>query len=143
MENNLVDNLNTLHIIQKAVRLGFVFHDIQEIQDIRFAAEEFIEKNKNNSIKDIEDIKKENKKVDKNSKQEIEDNITCGIVSCVLGILSLFTGAIGIIFAIIGLICGLKNSKNAFGIIGIIVSSIYLIVFLLGALGFASIMALN
>ena len=59
MENNLVDNLNTLHIIQKAVRLGFVFHDIQEIQDIRFAAEEFIEKNKHNSIKDIEDIKKE------------------------------------------------------------------------------------
>ena len=95
------------------------------------------------SDEDIEDIKKENKKVDKNSKQEIEDNITCGIVSCVLGILSLFTGAIGIIFAIIGLICGLKNSKNAFGIIGIIVSSIYLIVFLLGALGFASIMALN
>ena len=95
------------------------------------------------SDEDIEDIKKENKKVDKNSKQEIEDNITCGIVSCVLGILSFFTGAIGIIFAIIGLICGLKNSKNAFGIIGIIVSSIYLIVFLLGALGIASIMALN
>ena len=41
MENNF-DNFNTLHIIQKAVRLGFVFHDIQEIQDIRFAAEEYI-----------------------------------------------------------------------------------------------------
>ncbi|MFX4231405.1 hypothetical protein ACOL3I_07955 [Aliarcobacter butzleri] len=60
-----------------------------------------------------------------------------------LGILSLFTGAIGIIFAIIGLVCGISNSKNAFGIIGIIVSSIYLFLVLLGALGFASIMALN
>ena len=93
------------------------------------------------SDEDIEDIKKENKKVDKNSKQEIEDSQTCGIVSCVLGVLSLFTGAIGVIFAIIGLVCGISNSKNAFGIIGIIVSSIYLGVFLLGALGFASIFA--
>ena len=99
------------------------------------------------SDEDIKDIKKENniksKKEGKNSTQEIEDNITCGIVSCVLGILSLFTGAIGIIFAIIGLICGLKNSKNAFGLVGLIVSVIYLIVFLLGALGLVSILAMS
>lgn len=95
------------------------------------------------SDEDIEDIKKENRKVDKNSKQEIEDSQTCGIVSCVLGILSLFTGAIGIIFAIIGLVCGISNSKNAFGIIGIIVSSIYLFLVLLGALGLVSILAMN
>ncbi|WP_152056591.1 hypothetical protein [Aliarcobacter butzleri] len=99
------------------------------------------------SNEEIEDIKKENniksKKVDKNSKEEIEDNITCGIVSCVLGILSLFTGAIGVIFAIISLVCGISNSKNAFGIIGIIVSSIYLFLFLLGALGLISILAMN
>ncbi len=73
---------------------------------------------------------------------EVTDSQTCGIVSCVLGVLSLFTGVIGIVFAIIGLICGLKNSKNTFGIIGIVVSSIYLFLFLLGALGFASILAL-
>ena len=95
------------------------------------------------SDEDIEDIKKENKKVDKNSKQEIEDSQTCGIVSCVLGVLSLFTGAIGVIFAIIGLVCGISNSKNAFGIIGIIVSSIYLGVFFLTFLGIASIFALR
>ena len=78
-----------------------------------------------------------------NLQEETKDNQICGIVSCVLGILSLFTGAIGIIFAIIGLIRGISNSKNAFGIIGIIVSSIYLGLFLLGVLGFASILALN
>lgn len=52
MENNFVDNFNTLHIIQKAVSLGFEFHDIQEIQDIRFSAEEYLKKNKNH-IKNI------------------------------------------------------------------------------------------
>lgn len=74
---------------------------------------------------------------------EVTDSQTCGIVSCVLGVLSLFTGAIGIVFAIIGLICGLKNSKNTFGIIGIVVSSVYLFLFLLGVLGVVSIFALN
>jgi len=45
MENiNAFNNNETLQIIQHAVRLGFEFFDIQEIQDIRFAAEEFIEK---------------------------------------------------------------------------------------------------
>lgn len=44
MENiNALNNSETLQIIQHAVRLGFEFLDIQEIQDIRFAAEEFIE----------------------------------------------------------------------------------------------------
>ncbi len=43
MENTKNDNNETLLIIQHAVRLGFEFEDIQEIQDIRFAAEEFIE----------------------------------------------------------------------------------------------------
>ena len=75
------------------------------------------------------------------SQEEIKNNQTCGIVSCVLGILSLFTGAIGIIFAIIGLICGISNSKNAFGIIGIVISGIYLFLFLLGILGVASIIS--
>ena len=77
------------------------------------------------------------------SQEETKDSQTCGIVSCVLGILSLFTGPIGIVFAIIGLICGISNSKNAFGIIGIIVSGLYLFVILLGVLGVASIIALN
>ena len=78
-----------------------------------------------------------------NTKLETKDSQTCGIVSCVLGILSLFTGAIGIVFAIIALICGISNSKNAFGIIGIVVSSIYLFMFLLGILGVAKIFALS
>jgi hypothetical protein len=81
--------------------------------------------------------------VEVNEESSEKENQTCGIVSCVLSVLSLFTGVIGIVFAIIGLICGIQNSKNAFGIIGIIVSSIYLFVFLLSVLGFVSILALN
>ncbi|RBQ32416.1 hypothetical protein CRU92_01540 [Arcobacter sp. FW59] len=77
-----------------------------------------------------------------NENGDIKGN-TCGIVSCILGILAFFTGVVGIIFAIIGLFCGLKNSKNAFGLVGLIVSSIYLIVFLLGALGLVSILAMS
>ena len=75
------------------------------------------------------------------SQEETKDSQTCRIVSCVLGILSLFTGPIGIVFAIIGLICGISNSKNAFGIIGIVISGIYLFLFLLGILGVASIIS--
>lgn len=43
MENiNAFNNSETLQIIQHAILLGFEFLDIQEIQDIRFAAEEYI-----------------------------------------------------------------------------------------------------
>lgn len=38
------DNSKTIKIIQEAVSLGFDFHDTQEIQDIRFAAKEFLKK---------------------------------------------------------------------------------------------------
>ena len=44
--SNSNNNEKTLNTIQQAVRLGFKFHDTQEIQDIRYAAEEYLSKTK-------------------------------------------------------------------------------------------------
>ncbi|WP_323588120.1 hypothetical protein [Aliarcobacter butzleri] len=79
-----------------------------------------------------------------NKKQETKDNQTLGIISFVLSILTFFMGGIvGVIFASISIICGSGSYKNAFGIIGIVISSIYLVILFLTLLGFVSIMALN
>lgn len=51
---------------------------------------------------------------------------TCGIVAFILSILSFFLGEFGIIFALIGMVCGV-NSKNIFGKIGTILSILYLL----------------
>lgn len=47
---NSVSNIDTLSIIDKAVRLGFEFSDMQEVQDVRYAAEEFIKLQKNKCL---------------------------------------------------------------------------------------------
>lgn len=87
----------------------------------------------------------EEKIEDKTISNEIEkkDSQTCGIVSFVLSIVSLFTGVLGVLFATISLICGIINSKNAFGIIGIIISGLYLIGIGLTIFGLVSFINLN
>lgn len=73
-----------------------------------------------------------------------KDNQTLGIISFVLSILTfLFGGIIGVIFASISIICGVGSYKNTFGIVGIVISSIFLVIFFLTFLGIASIIALN
>ena len=55
-----------------------------------------------------------------------KDNQTLGIISFVLSILTFFMGGIvGVIFASISIICGSGSYKNTFGVIGIVISSIY------------------
>ncbi|OCL97684.1 hypothetical protein AAX29_01837 [Aliarcobacter thereius] len=77
-------------------------------------------------------------------KEEVKDNQALGIVSFVLSIITFLTGGvIGIIFAIISIICGSGAHKNTFGVVGIIISSIYLLIIFLSLMGIASIMALN
>lgn len=87
MENiNACNNSETLQIIQHAVRLGFEFLDIQEIQDIRFAAEEFIKEKESQHtpgekvkfrILKIEDTRKQGSEVEINAelKGEISTNL--------------------------------------------------------------------
>ncbi|MCT7404624.1 MULTISPECIES: hypothetical protein [Aliarcobacter] len=67
-----------------------------------------------------------------------EETNTCGIVAFVLSIVAFFFNVFGIFFALIAFICGVKNYKNAFGIIGIIFSGIYLLIMLPIIFGFAS-----
>ena len=74
-----------------------------------------------------------------NKKREQENN-TCGIVSFVLSILSLFTGLLGIIFAIISLTCGIKSSENILSKVGIVISGIYITLLILSVLGVVSIL---
>ncbi len=86
---------------------------------------------------------KENDNVE-TKRQETKDNQTLGIISFVLSILTFFMGGIvGVIFASISIICGSGSYKNTFGVIGIVISSIYLVILFLTLLGFVSIMALN
>jgi type IV secretory pathway VirB2 component (pilin) len=65
------------------------------------------------------------------------ENKTCGIVAFVLSILSFFLGGFGIIFALIGIVCGV-NSKNTFGKIGAILSILYLLYMFLVMVGLFS-----
>ncbi len=73
--------------------------------------------------------------MENNENQTIKENNTWGIASFVLSILSFLVDGIGILFAIIALICGIKSSKNTFGKIGLIISLIYFCVFLFSILG--------
>lgn len=86
MENTKNDNSETLSIIQHAVRLGFAFEDIQEIQDIRFAAEEFIEEKESRhtpgqkvkfKVLKIEDSRKQGSEIEieKEFEGEISSNL--------------------------------------------------------------------
>lgn len=54
-----------------------------------------------------------------------KDSQTLGIISFVLSIVAFFI-PIGFIFSAIGLICGLSSYKNAFGLIGTVISVIHL-----------------
>ena len=79
-------------------------------------------------------------------KKEItkKDNQTLGIISFALSILTfLLGGIVGVIFASISIICGAGSYKNTFGIVGIVISSIFLVIFFLTLLGIASIFALS
>ena len=79
-----------------------------------------------------------------NSQEKAKDNQTLGIISFVLSVLTFLTGGIiGVIFASISIICGSGSYKNTFGVVGIVISSIYLVILFLTLLGFVSIMALN
>lgn len=79
-----------------------------------------------------------------NSQEKAKDNQTLGIVSFVLSVLTFLTGGIiGVIFASISIICGSGSYKNTFGVVGIVISSIYLVIFFLTFLGIASIFALR
>lgn len=51
LDNKPCTNTETLLIIQRAVSLGFEFHDTQEMQDVRFAAEEFLDTEKEKLFK--------------------------------------------------------------------------------------------
>ncbi len=79
------------------------------------------------------------RKQKENIKNGIQESNTCGIISFITGILSILMGGIfGFILAIVSLICGITHFKNPFGIIGTILSVIYLIYMILVVVGIFS-----
>ena len=60
---------------------------------------------------------------------------TWGIVSFVMGLIGFFTGAGVILFGSIGFLAGLKSRKSAFGIIGLILSGLQLLLFVFIIMG--------
>lgn len=79
------------------------------------------------------------RKQKENIKKGIQESNTCGIISFITGILSILIGGIfGFILAIIGLICGITHFKTPFGIIGTVLSIIYLIYIILVLVGIFS-----
>ncbi len=79
--------------------------------------------------------KQEESKPQKQSEEKNNDTDTWGIVSLVMGILGFLI--LPIILGPIGLISGLKSKKSAFGIVGIVLSSIQ-IIYVLGSIVLAS-----
>ncbi len=81
----------------------------------------------------VENISELPKKEEPKPKVEEKDNSTdtWGIVSLVMGIIGFFL--LPILLGPIGLISGLKSKKSAFGIVGIILSSIQ-ILYVVGSL---------
>ena len=84
-------------------------------------------------IQNLEEYNKASKEISEEIEKEKEKNQTCGIISAVLSIIGIFFAPI--IFEPIAFICGFMNIKSVWGKIGLIISSIFILIALLGLIG--------